>query len=527
MNNKKFQTALPILFSLAVVLGMFVGYKLHGNMPTSKNLFNATGINKMEEVLSLVKQRYVETVNIDSISEMAIEEMLTGLDPHSVYIPSSSLSDVNEDLEGRFEGIGVEFNMFNDTVHILSVLPNGPADKAKLMVGDRILKVDDSLAVGDIETARFKKWVKGPAGTEVKLMLERDKKILYKTVVRGSIPIVSIDAAYMINDKKGYIRLNRFSGTSYEEFMKSLETLKAKGLQSLVLDLRDNGGGIMDEAVDIADEFIGGNNMLVYTEGKNSPKKEYICKRPGLFEEGELVVLMNEGSASASEVLAGALQDLDRATIIGRRSFGKGLVQEQYTLSDGSALRLTVAKYYTPLGRSIQRSYKNGNEAYQNEVIKRYHNQQEQKSDTNLTKNTKKYKTASGKLLYSGGGITPDVFVALDTTYFDAGINKFYVNNTIGNFSYNYFIENKNAFKKYKSAADFVANFNLPENILDRLEQFAMRDSIKASPTNANAKQYLKTRIKALIARILWDENGYYQVINGDDETFRRAAVGS
>lgn len=527
MNNKKFQTALPILFAIAVVLGMFVGYKLHGNMPTSRNLFNTTGINKMDEVLGLVKQRYVETVNIDSISEIAIEEMLTTLDPHSVYIPSSSLNEINEDLTGRFEGIGVEFNNFNDTVHILSVLPNGPAAKANLMIGDRILKVDDSVATGKIETSIFKSWVKGPAGTEVKLKLERDKKILYKTVVRGSIPIVSVDASYMIDDKKGYIRLNRFSGSTYEEFMKSLEGLKAKGLKSLILDLRDNGGGILEEAVDIADEFIGNNNLIVYTEGKNSPKKEYICKRPGLFEEGELVVLMNEGSASASEVLAGALQDLDRAVIVGRRSFGKGLVQEQYTLSDGSALRLTVAKYYTPLGRSIQRSYKNGNQAYQNEVLKRYHNEEGQKTDTSSANHTKKYKTASGKLLYGGGGITPDVFVAIDTTYFDSSINKFYVSNTIGNFSYNFYMVNKGTFKKYKTTDDFVKNFSLPENILDQLDQFAKRDSIVASPTNAASKQFLKTRIKALIARILWDENGYYQVINGEDETVRRAALGS
>jgi carboxyl-terminal processing protease len=305
--------------------------------------------------------------------------------------------------------------------------------------------------------------------------------------------------------------------------MKSLESLKAKGLKSLVLDLRDNGGGILEEAVDIADEFIGNNNLIVYTEGKNSPKKEYICKRPGLFEEGELVVLMNEGSASASEVLAGALQDLDRAVIVGRRSFGKGLVQEQYTLSDGSALRLTVAKYYTPLGRSIQRSYKNGNQAYQNEVLKRFHNEEGQKTDTSTANHAKKFKTASGKLLYGGGGITPDVFVAIDTTYFDTSINKFYVKNTIGNFSYNFFMDNKGTFKQYKTTDDFVRNFSLPENILDQLDQFAKRDSIVASPTNTASKQYLKTRIKALIARILWDENGYYQVVNGDDETFRRA----
>jgi carboxyl-terminal processing protease len=521
MNNKKIQTLLPLYFSIAVIIGMFVGYKLHSNMPTAKSFFNVSGKNKMEEVIELIKQRYVDPVNIDSISEIGIVNVLETLDPHSVYIPTVSIKEMNEDLEGKFEGIGVEFNIFNDTVHVLAVLPNGPSFKAGLKVGDKILFVNDSVAIGLKETDKFKSWVKGPGGTEVNLKIEREKKILTKTVVRGTIPVTSIDASYMIDSEKGYIRLNRFSGSTYEEFMKELEDLKAKGMQRLVLDLRDNGGGILDEAVDIADEFIGDNEMIVYTEGKSNPRKDYYSKRPGMFEKGNLIILMNEGSASASEVLAGALQDLDRATVVGRRSFGKGLVQEQYTLSDGSALRLTTARYYTPLGRSIQKSYENGNEEYKKEVINRFHNQEDQKTDTSKASQLKTYKTAAGKKLYGGGGIWPDVFVGLDTTYFDTTINKFYLKNTVGNFAYKFYINNRSLLQKYKNANEFINGYQFPANFFESLIQFAKKDSIQITNINTPSRDFLQTRIKALVARIIWGETGYYQVLNSEDALYK------
>ncbi len=522
MSNKKINIGLPLLFSIAVIIGMFVGYKLHSNMPNAKSIFSSGGKNKMGEVLELVRQRYVDEVNVDSVSEIGIEKVLSSLDPHSVYIPISSLKEINEDLEGQFEGIGVEFNIIKDSVHILAVLPNGPAFNAGLKIGDRIIAVNDSTAIGIKDTEQFKKWVKGPSGTEVTLKIQRDKNIIVKKIARGTIPLKSVDASYMLDANTGYIRLNRFSGTTYEEFMKSLESLKNQGMKSMILDLRDNGGGILEEAVDIADEFIGDNKLIVYTQGKNNPRKEYLCKRPGLFEEGKVAILMNEGSASASEVLAGALQDLDRATIIGRRSFGKGLVQEQYTLSDGSALRLTTARYYTPLGRSIQKSYQNGSDEYNMEIVNRLHNQTQEEKDTAAIQHGKKYKTASGKLLYGGGGITPDYFIAIDSALFDTSLNRLYAKNTLSNFAYNYYMTNKTALANYKNSNDFNNQFALPQNYLSLLMDFVKKDDITLSIKNENSKQFLGNRIKAMIARILFGETGYFQVLNRVDPSMKK-----
>ena len=523
MKKNKFQVALPLFISIAVIVGMLIGYKLHSNMPNAKSFFQFSGNNKLEEVMSLIENRYVDKVSIDSVSEEAISGLLNNLDPHSVYIPPMNIKEVNEDLEGSFGGIGVQYNVFDDTVHILAVVEGGPSEKAGLQVGDKIISVNDSTATGSDQSAKFKKWVKGPSGSEVTLKIAREKKILLKKIQRGTIPLTSIDAVYMLDKETGLIRLNRFSENTFEEFMESLEKLKQNGMQKLILDLRDNGGGILGEAVDIADEFIEGNEMIVYTEGKNSPKKEYYSKRPGLFEKGKLVVLMNESSASASEVLAGSLQDLDRATIVGRRSFGKGLVQEQYNLSDGSALRLTIARYYTPLGRSIQKSYGNGNDEYKKEILSRFLNAENQKKDSSISKNSKTYKTQKGKKLYGGGGITPDVFVGIDSIFYDTSLNKFYINNAIGNFSYKYFIKNRMALSRYKKANDFSKEFELDNNTLKEFMAFSLKEGVSGNKINIQEALYLKTRIKALIARMMWGETGYHMVLNENDSTILKS----
>ncbi len=520
MNNKKIQIALPVFFAIAVILGMFIGYKLHSNMPISKSFFGEGNRNKIDEVMELVRQRYVDDIGLDTTADKAIEHILLDLDPHSVYIPTSSLKEVNEDLEGKFEGIGIEFNVFNDTVHVLSVLNNGPAFKAGIKIGDKIISVNDSLAIGKINTDKFKSWVKGPGGSSVRIALERDHSIFTKNIIRGVIPIYAIDAAYMIDKEKGYIKLNRFSGSAYEEFMQALEKLKNQGLKKLVLDLKDNGGGILDEAVNIADEFIAGNQLIVYTEGKHQPRRDYLSKRPGLFEEGELIILMNENSASASEVLAGALQDLDRAKIIGRRSFGKGLVQEQYSLSDGSALRLTVARYFTPLGRSIQKSYQNGTEAYKEEIINRMHHLNDPNADSLLEKGSKKYKTAKGKILFGGGGIWPDEIIPMVTSFADTSINKLYTNNIIGNFAYRLFLQEKNKLESFKSAEEFNKEFNISSDSFMNLIRFAKENGSTEIVLNNEAKSFVALRIKALIARIIWNDEGYFKVLNGADKFF-------
>lgn len=344
MGNKKLQVWLPLIFSIVLIAGMFLGFKMN-NKGSSKGFFKSTKTTSLQEALDLIRLKYVDNVNVDSIQSGAIKEMMNELDPHSVYFPPVELKEANEDLAGNFDGIGVEFNVFNDTVNVVYVIPGGPSDKAGLQIGDKLLKVNDSsLLVKDIETAKIKEYIRGERGSTAAIQILRNGQLKTVNVIRGSIPVSSVDAAYMIDKTTGYIKLNKFTENSYEEFMAALEGLQKQGLKELIYDLRGNGGGYMNEAIDMADEFLDSDKLVVYTEGTNSKRREYRCKRPGLFEKGKLVILVDELSASASEVLAGALQDWDRADIIGRRTFGKGLVQEQYQLSDGSALRLTVAR---------------------------------------------------------------------------------------------------------------------------------------------------------------------------------------
>jgi carboxyl-terminal processing protease len=523
MNNKRSNTVIPFLFSIAVIIGMFIGYKLHSNMPNSRNITSSVSPNSLQEVLQLVQQRYVDKIDIDSTSTEAINDLLKTLDPHSVYIPVTELMEVNEDMEGQFFGVGIEFNIFNDTVHVLAVVKDGPAQKAGVEIGDKIIRVNDSIATGKKMTSDlFKKWVKGPGGSSVTLQLIRGSKSLQKNLTRGSIPLSSIDASYITNNNIGYLRLNRFSGNTYQEFMDAMQVLKNKGMESLILDLRDNGGGILEEAVDIVDEFIGGDQLIVYTKGNSHPQKEYKAKRRGIFETGKITVLINEGSASASEIIAGALQDLDRATIIGRRSFGKGLVQEQYTLSDGSALRLTTARYYTPLGRSIQKPYDKDHYKYQMEVLSRMHQGEKYINDTSI-KNQSTFTTAKGKKLFGGGGITPDKVITINSILFDTTLNQLYEQNTIGNFSYRYYIAHKSEINQFKSISEFDQQFKVDDAIIEQLYAFASANKITISLSSNYAKEFTKIRIKALMARIAFGETGYFYVLNNKEEMFQVA----
>lgn len=520
MKNKNLQVWFPLFFSLAMITGMFLGYKLRDKMPWASGMMQTPARGQLQEVLDLIRGRYVDPVNTDSLREAAIDEMLSRLDPHSLYIPAKELKAVNEDLTGQFEGIGVEFNIFEDTLHILTVLKDGPSEKAGLKAGDKILKVEGKQIAGKkMESDDIKALLKGPNGSNVNITIERGKEQKKIRITRGYIPLYALDAAYMLNDRTGYIRLNKFSETTYEEFMAGLEKLQAKGMKSLVLDLRENGGGILAEAVEMADEFLSGDKLIVYTEGKNNPKRQYTCRRRGLFEEGELILLMNEGSASASEVLAGALQDWDRATIIGRRSFGKGLVQEQYTLTDGAALRLTVARYFTPLGRSIQKPYDHGNIEYMEEIGRRIHNPLE---DT-IQQSAKIYATPKGKKLYGGGGITPDVKVAFDTTRLDSMISKLYRNNTIGKFVYRYYLNHPAAFSNYKQPSDFSKSFSISGDIYNSFLQFAQQDSVNIKNINGTDKKFLEERLKTLFARQIWRTEGYFEVANAQDPMVLKA----
>jgi carboxyl-terminal processing protease len=525
MNQRKLQVWIPLLLSLSMVVGIFIGYKLHGNLPAGSSLFGGRSQDVLREVMGLIRGRYVDDVNTDTLGQAAIERVLENLDPHSVYIPASELAGVNEDLAGKFQGIGVEFNIFDDTVHILTVLPGGPSARAGIEPGDRIVKVGDSLVAGNkITSEGIRSLLRGPDGTKVEVTVKRAdggrKRI---NITRGYIPLTSLDASYMLDDSTGYIRLNRFSEDTYETFMEQLESLQKKGMRALVLDLRDNGGGILDEAVEMADEFLPGDKRIVYTEGAHVPRREYTCRRNGLFEQGKLVLLMDEGSASASEVLAGALQDWDRATIIGRRSFGKGLVQEQYQLSDGSALRLTVARYYTPLGRSIQKSYADGQEKYHDEIFERFQQGQLQTADTAVPAGSKVFRSPMGKKLYGGVGIQPDLFVPFDTTEASGLLAAVFTKNTLDRFAYRYFLTNRAALAAFKSPEEFVHGFEVSDSIYDGFVSFAAGDSLSLGKLSNVQQTILRNRIKSRIARQLWRSEGLFPVLNERDPMIRMA----
>jgi carboxyl-terminal processing protease len=392
-----------------------------------------------------------------------------------------------------------------------------------MQVGDQFIKVGGTPIAGvKIAPAGIKKLLRGDAGTKAEITILRGGQQKIITVIRGAIPLYSLDASYMINNNTGYLRLNKFSDNTYKEFMTAMEKLKKEGMQNLILDLRDNGGGILTEATNIADEFLDEDKMITYTEGEHSPRKEYRCIREGIFEKGKMVVLANEGTASASEVLIGALQDWDRATVIGRRTFGKGLVQEQYDLSDGSGLRLTVARYYTPLGRSIQKSYSAGNEAYQNELTTRFHDGEVLYADSIKHTNGKPYKTRNGKIVYSGGGITPDIFVAFDTARVSKEMSKIYVKGTINNFVYQNYINNKNSFSTYRSPQEFVKNYSVDGITWDRFKTFAGRDSLDLTNISDHDRNELSRQIKMITARQIWRSEGLYEASNENDLVVKR-----
>jgi carboxyl-terminal processing protease len=522
--QKKLNTWLPLLFAIIMIAGMSAGYVLRENTAKPGSLFKQQKSSPMQQVLDLIQLKYVDPVSPDTLTDNAIQQVLAKLDPHSIYIPASNLGEINEDLQGNFQGIGVEFNIFNDTVNIVSVMENGPSDKAGLQVGDRILKVGDSVvAHNGITTARIKKLLRGPGASTVVLTLMRTDKTIAISLQRGMIPLVSVDASYMMDKQSGYIHINKFSETTYREFMISLEKLQKQGMQKLMLDLRDNGGGILQEAIEMADEFLDGNKLIVYTQGNNSPKQEYRCKRDGLFEKGKLVVLVNEGTASASEVLVGALQDWDRAEIIGRRTYGKGLVQEQYDLADGSALRLTIARYYTPSGRSIQKPYNKGEDEYASDIVNRYHNGEMTNADSNHVQlKGKAFKTQSGREVYSGGGIMPDVFVSVDTSVISRNFARLYTNNTLSNFAYHYYMQHQAELKTIPSATDLFNRYKTSEPLWNQFSAFAIKDSVNISGFTAKDREFAQQRLLSLIARQQWHNNGFYEVINENDLTVKK-----
>jgi carboxyl-terminal processing protease len=539
MNKTKLKIALPAMLAVTMMVGMFLGTKLQKNMQP-KATSGSDRNDKLGDILHLLNQEYVDPVNTDSISKNAfgsldvkidsmrdeeIEKMLSRLDPHSVYIPASRLKTVDEDMKGGFAGVGVEFNIIDDTVNFVSVIPGGPSEKAGIELGDKLLKVKDSTVAGiHIGNDGVRNLLRGEERSQVALTVLRGKTAKQFTITRGYVALPSLDAAYMIEPGTGFIKLNKFSQTTYKEFYDALARLKQQGMQQLILDLRNNGGGLLSDAVDITDEFLDGDKMIVYTQGNKDPKKEYRCGRKGLFETGKLVVMVDEESASASEIVTGALQDWDRATIVGRRTFGKGLVQRQFGLPDQSGVRITVARYYTPSGRSIQRPYDKGAESYYRDFYNQYQNKSLVNADSNRMAGGKQYKTSGGRIVYGGGGVTPDVFVSIDTSIKSFPLlNHLYESNGFAKFGYLYYVANKPMFSGYSNARDFAQRFVVTDPVWKQFENFCRKDSMPVANLLPKQKDYLKDRIKQILARQIWRMGGFYEAINEKDDMVKKA----
>ncbi|HEX5553230.1 MAG TPA: S41 family peptidase [Chitinophagaceae bacterium] len=525
--QKKLKVFLPLLFAITLALGMFLGFKLRDKQGYKHTYFLSSGQpGALEEILNFARLKYVDSIDPKTLKKEAIQGMLSHLDPHSVYIPASQLADVNNDLEGSFQGVGVEFALLRDTINVIGVIPGGPSEAAGLQTGDKIIKVNDSVVAGvHITTDRIKSLLRGPKGSEVTVSVRRGLTEIPFTIKRGVIPLPSVDAAYMITPDVGYIRINRFAANTYGEFMQSMLDLQKDSLKKLIIDLRQNSGGYLDAAVNIADELLSGNKLIVYTQGRHYPRTNYTCNKPGVFEKGPVAILVNGGSASASEILAGAVQDWDRGAIIGRRTFGKGLVQEQYNLTDGGALRLTVARYYIPSGRCIQRPYKNGTEAYYNDLLERYaHGELSHADSIHFSDTTRYYTKIKHRRVYGGGGIMPDIFVPIDTTGLDSVMTSFYGGNVLFDFAYAYYSTHKEEFTAYKTPGEFAKDYRISPAILKAFHAFALKKGIIAVKhlTPADEK-HAAIRIKAFIAREIWQLKGYYMVMNTGDRVVKKA----
>lgn len=519
-SNTINQIRLPLIVAITLCAGIFIGAKMFG----AENKQEVQNISlKFREIFHYISNDYVDSVNIDKVAETGIKKMLEELDPHTSYIPASEVEEMNAPLEGDFEGIGVEFNIFKDTLQVIVPMPGGPSEEVGIQTGDRIIAVDDKNIAGVKITNKdvFEK-LRGKKGTKVVLKVVRkgSPKPLEFTVTRGKIPTYTVEATYMIDNQTGYLKVTRFGAKTYDEFKKSLEQLLSQGMKRLVLDLRDNPGGYMDKAVKIADEFIAGNKLIVYTNGNQDRyDNQEKAAHQGMFENGALIVLIDEGSASASEIVAGALQDNDRALIVGRRSFGKGLVQKPISLTDGSELRLTISRYYTPSGRSIQKKYEHGKAAeYGSDVTNRYLHGELYHADSIKFDKTQQYKTLGGRVVYGGGGIMPDFFVPQDTSYYSAYLTALYRDNLVREFAIEYTNDNKERLSKM-TENEYISKFELSENDLKALIAFGEKEKIAFVAKDFEvSKKFIKNQIKAMIARNIWHKDStYFKILAAQD----------
>ena len=513
----------------SVAIGLLSGFVLASDDKNNDAL--TSGLNKMREILTYVNHDYVDTVNTEKLIDFGIQKMLAKLDPHTVYITKTETEQTKLQLESNFDGIGVEFNLIRDTIVVVAPITGGPSEQLGILSGDKIINIDGENVAGvQMTNMGVFKRLRGPKGTKVKVKIKRgtSSKLVDYTIIRDKIPSVSVDVSYMIDDSTGFAKVTRFTATTDQELHDNLQKLKDKGMKRLILDLRDNSGGYLNTAVKMADEFLTSNRNIVYTKSKNTrydQKYNTSVLNDGLFEKGSLIVLINEGSASASEIVSGALQDNDRALVVGRRSFGKGLVQMPIPLSDGSELRLTISRYYIPSGRCIQKPYSmdDEGEAYQKDLLNRFKKGEFFSADSIKQSDSVKYKTLSGRIVYGGGGIMPDYFVARDTTPYTTTLAELYNKDVLREYSLQYFISNKKKLEKL-SLADFKKSFNITETQWKEVLALAKNSGVKMKDDELKRSEpFIKNQIKALIARSMYKNEGYYSVSNDNDELLQNS----
>jgi carboxyl-terminal processing protease len=519
---------LSACYSGVFILGMVIGPKFsRENRRPETSGSSLAGLNneKMDKILHIIRDKYVDDIGLDTLQSGTIRDILKKLDPHSTYLPPENALLLDEDLEGSFNGIGISYYLLNDTLLVTSVNADGPSAHSGLLAGDRVLAINNTTVAGvGIGPKEITRLIRGVKGTSVSLLVKHagvpaDEKI---RITRGKVTVSSIDAAYLPQPGTGYIKISRFGAKTCSDFITSITHMKKKGMKNLVLDLRGNGGGYLSAATALADEFLGDKKLIVYTEGQHEPRTEYLATPEGNFEQGKLIILIDENTASASEIVAGAVQDLDRGLIIGRRSFGKGLVQEQFPFGDGSALNLTIARYYTPSGRSIQRSYKNGTAAYYEEPVKRHGTDKElseRRTDSIYTKN-RQYRTLSGRKVYGGGGIRPDVYVAPDTS----GYNEFYYQLSASGFLNDYVYSKLARKEKPSSFNAFAKGFQIDNKSFNEFVRLAAEKGISSNDSILKvSRPVIATNMKAILALYYFGDDGYYRVMNERDPTLGKA----
>lgn len=530
-NNRRFVIYLPIAFALVLIAGFFLGAAVVRVSSVDSGILKgiqARNYNPVDYVMDYIRREYVDSVNVSDLQQSAIEGILSSLDPHSQYITAEEFNEVNDPLLGNFDGIGVQFRMESDTVYIINTIPGGPSEKAGILGGDRIVTVNGETIAGvKMSNNDVMKRLKGTRGTKVNVgVLRRGVAGLIDfELTRDVIPTYSIDASFITEPGVGYIKLSKFSATTSQELGKALSDLIYEGMESLILDLRGNSGGYLQTAITVSDEFLTEGKLIVYTQGLNRPKQTANATATGLFEKGNLIILIDEGSASSSEIVAGAIQDNDRGMIIGRRSFGKGLVQEQLALPDGSALRLTVARYYTPTGRSIQKPYENGHsDEYKNELYERMVHGEMEEADSVKFADSLRYTTPGGRVVYGGGGIMPDVFVPVERDERYSYYNEILGRGLVYQYAFQYTDRYRKDLKKYNSVAEYDQNFVVDQAMIADFVKFADEKGVAPDREGLNfIRTDLQNFLKSLIARNIFDEQAFYTIFLRTDKTYLRA----